>query len=85
MTAEDVRFTTKGTSLYAFVQGWPGKQASVQALGFGSPQQPGKIHHVSVLGYKGQVKWSQESGALKVQMPEEKISDIGITLKVELA
>jgi alpha-L-fucosidase len=84
-TAEDVRFTTKGTTLYAFVQGWPGKQASVQALGFESPQQPGKIQHVSVLGYKGSVKWSQESGALKVQMPEEKISDIGITLKVELA
>jgi len=84
-TAEDVRFTTKGSTLYAFVQGWPGKEAAVKALGSDSPQQPGKIQHVSVLGYKGSVKWSQESGALKVQMPEEKISDIGITLKVELA
>lgn len=84
-TAEDVRFTTKGTTLYAFVQGWPGKQAVVKALGAASPQQPGEIQHVSVLGYKGQVKWTQEDAALKVEMPAEKISDIGITLKVELA
>jgi alpha-L-fucosidase len=84
-TAEDVRFTTKGTTLYAFMQDWPGKQAVVKALGAASPQQPGKIHHVSVLGHKGRVKWTQEDAALKVEMPEEKISDIGITLKVELA
>ncbi len=84
-TAEDVRFTTKGTTLYAFVQGWPDKQAVVKALGAASPQQPRKIQHVSVLGYKGPVKWTQEDAALKVEMPAEKISDIGITLKVELA
>ena len=84
-TAEDVRFTTKGTTLYAFVQGWPGKEAQVKSLGLDSATEPGKIQHVSLLGAKGEVKWTQESGALRVQMPEEKISDIGITLKVELA
>ena len=57
----------------------------VKALGVASPQQPGKIQYVSVLGHKGRVKWTQEDAALKVEMPAEKISDIGITLKVELA
>jgi len=84
-TSEDVRFTTKGTTLYAFVQGWPGKEAVVKALGSDSPQQPGRIQNVSLLGVKGSVKWAQEAGALRVQMPAEKLSDIGITLKVELA
>jgi alpha-L-fucosidase len=84
-TAEDVRFTIKGSTLYALVMGWPEKEAAVRALGLGSPQNPGKIGKVEVLGYKGELKWKQEEGALKVEMPAEKISDVAITLKVELA
>jgi hypothetical protein len=38
-----------------------------------------------LLGYKGNVTWKQEDGALKVQMPAEEMSDIGITLKVQMA
>jgi alpha-L-fucosidase len=84
-TAEDVRFTSKGSTVYAFVQGAPVKEAVVKALGLTSPQQPGKIIKVELLGAKGDVNWKQEDGALKVQMPAEKISDIGVTLKVEFA
>ena len=85
LTAEDVRFTAKGTTVHAFVQGLPEKEAVVKALGLASPQQPGKIQKVDLLGYNGTLNWKQEDGALKVQMPAEKLSDIGITLKVELA
>ncbi len=85
LTAEDVRFTAKGSTLYAFVMGWPEKEASVQALGLASPQQPGKILKVDLLGHKSDLKWKQDDAALTVQMPAEKLSDIGITLKVELA
>ena len=84
-TAEDVRFTTKGNTLYAFVQGCPKDEAVVKALGLASPQQPGKIQKVEVLGYNGNVTWKQEDAALKVQMPAEKLSDIGLTLKVQLS
>jgi len=84
-TAEDIRFTTKGKTLYAFVMGWPEKEASVQSLGLASPQAPGKILNVNLLGHDGKVDWKQEDGALIVQMPVEKLSDIGITLKVDLA
>jgi phosphopantetheinyl transferase len=65
--------------------GWPQKEAVIRALGSGSPQNPGKIHHVKLLGDPGSLKWKQEADGLKVEMPAEKISDIGITLKVELA
>jgi len=85
LTAEDVRFTTKGTTLYAFVQGRPSKETAVRALGLKSPQEPGKIQKVEILGYAGEVKWKQEDFCLKVAMPADKLSDIGITLKVELA
>jgi len=85
LTDEDVRFTTKNSTLYAFVMGWPEKQAVLPSLGLASAQQPGKIRKVELLGFKGELKWNQDEACLKVEMPAEKISDIGITLKVELA
>jgi alpha-L-fucosidase len=91
LTASDVRFTTKGSTLYAFVMGWPEKEATVEALGLQSPQQPGKILKVELLGHNGMLDWKQDDAALRVQMPARQPSDngttsaIGITLKVELA
>ena len=84
-TAEDVRFTTKGNTLYAFVMGWPENQAVVPSLATASAQSPGKIRHVSLLGHGARVKWKQDATGLHVEMPAEKISDIAITLKIELA
>jgi alpha-L-fucosidase len=85
LTAEDVRFTAKGTVVYAFIQGLPEKEAVVKALGLASAQQPGKIQKVDLMGYNGTLNWKQEDGALRVQMPPDKLSDIGVTLKVEVA
>jgi len=83
--AEDVRFTVKGNTLYAFVMGWPEKEALVKALGVKSPQNPGKIQKVEMLGHKGDLKWKQEDAALRVEMPAEKTTDIAVTLKIQLA
>ena len=79
LTAVDVRFTTKGSTLYAFVMGWPEKEVVVQALGLASPQEPGKIINVEILGQMAKPNWKQDDTALKVQTPSEKLSDIGIT------
>jgi alpha-L-fucosidase len=84
LTAEDVRFTTKGNTLYAFVMGWPEKEATVQSLGLATAQNPGKISKVELLGHQGELKWKQNDAALQIDMPSQKISDIGFTLKVEL-
>jgi alpha-L-fucosidase len=85
LTAEDVRFTAKGSTIYAFVMGWPEKEAVVNALGLAGPQAPGKILKVELLGHQGALNWKQDETSLKVQMPAEKLSEIGITLKVALA
>jgi alpha-L-fucosidase len=85
LTAEDVRFTVKGSTLYAFVMGWPDKLVNISALGLGSPQNPGKIQKVELLGSKSDLKWKQNEAGLNVEMPAEKISDVAVTLKVELA
>jgi len=84
LTAEDVRFTTKGKTLYAFLMGWPGKEAVVAPLASKGAQDVGKIRNVELLGFKGKLKWTQDEAGLKVEMPEEKPSDHAVTLKVAL-
>lgn len=64
---------------------WPEKEAAVKAPGFAGPQQPGKILTVELLGKEGNLNWKQDDAGLTVRMPQEKISDIGITLKAELS
>lgn len=84
MTSEDIRYTTKGNAVYAFVMGWPGPQVVLPAFGTASVQSPEKIHAVSLLGGAKKVKFTQEAAGLRVTLPEQKpdASEIGITLKL---
>jgi len=84
LTAEDVRFTTKGKTLYAFLMGWPAKQAVVASLAAKGKLEVGKIRNVELLGHKGKLKWTQDESGLRVELPEEKPSDHAVTLKVAL-
>jgi hypothetical protein len=72
-TAQDVRFTTKSKPLYAYVMGIPAGQFAIKPLAANSPQQPGKIFNVQLLGYQDKLHWKQDK------------SDMGIALKVTLA
>jgi alpha-L-fucosidase len=85
LTAQDVRFTTKGKTLYAYVMGIPSGEFAIKPLGTNSPQKPGKIENVELLGYQVKLKWKQENQALKIKMPLVKTSDIGLAFKVTLA
>jgi alpha-L-fucosidase len=81
LTAEDVRFTSKGDTLYAFVMGWPAQRVTIKSLGKASRLAPGKIAHVELLGH-GRVKWSQDDEGLTAWMPERKPCDHVIALKI---
>jgi len=82
LTAEEVRFTTKGDTLYAFMMGWPDKQAFIRPLATTSTLSPPKIQNVELLGYQGKVEWRQDEQGLTVVMPEQKPCDYAITLKI---
>ena len=82
LTAEEVRFTTKGDTMYAFIMGWPEKQAVVKPLATTSTFSPPKIQNVELLGYKDKVRWTQDENGLTVLMPEQKPCDHAITLKI---
>ena len=82
LTAEEVRFTTKGDTLYAFIMGWPEKEALIKPLATVSKFSPPKIKNVELLGYGGKVSWAQDEQGLTVVMPEVRPSDHAVTLKI---
>jgi alpha-L-fucosidase len=82
LTASDVRFTMKNGALYAFVMGWPEREAAIPLLARGGENRVGKIQSVEMLGHRGKLKFTQDEKSLRVQMPPEKPSDYAIALRI---
>jgi alpha-L-fucosidase len=78
LTAEDIRYTTKGRTLYAFVMGAPPQQVVLRSV-------TEKVENVSLLGYRGSMRWSQNEAGLRIPMPPTEPSRHAVTLKITLA
>ena len=78
-TSEDVRFTTKGPTLYAIALGWP---ADGKLLVRSLAAPAGKIDSVSLLGYDGKVDWQQTPEGLAVTVPAKKVSEYTCALRI---
>jgi alpha-L-fucosidase len=81
---EDIRFTSKGDTLYAFIMGWPeNTDIVIQSLSSASQEFKGKeISHISLLGYDGRIIWKQDTDGLKVQLPDELPCEHAVVLKI---
>jgi alpha-L-fucosidase len=82
LTADEVRFTTKGDTLYVFIMGWPEKLALIKPLATSSPLSPPKVRNVELLGCSEKVTWRQDEQGLTVVMPEQKPCKHAIVLKI---
>ena len=82
LDATDIRFTTKGGAVYAFAMGWPADSFVIPSLGLNSPQQPGKIAKVELLGSGEPLKWTQTGDSLTIAPPAVKTSDIGYGFRI---
>ena len=84
LSAADVRFTKKGNTLYAFSMGAAGKEVAFAPLGTKSPEAPGKVQHVELLGYKGSLKFKQDETGLHIEMPTQMpaLPPEGVTFKI---
>jgi alpha-L-fucosidase len=71
-TAADMRFTTKGDTLYAIVFGWPDNgKVKINSLSDGNVLRPGAISRVELVG-GGELRFQRNSEALEVTLPENK-------------
>jgi alpha-L-fucosidase len=82
-TAEDMRFTTKGDALYAFIMVWPESgSAVIKSLATGSQYLEGKVENVSLLGSGEKIDWTQDDRGLNVKLPATPPSASAVTLKI---
>jgi alpha-L-fucosidase len=66
-TAEDFRFTTKGSALYAIELAWPaGGEAVIRSLG---TDVGGKVDSVSLLGSSEKISFEQRGDGLHLRVP----------------
>jgi alpha-L-fucosidase len=82
LTSEDLRFTTKGDTLYVFVMGLPDKSLVVPSLAPGGKLTVGNIQNVELLGYGGKLTWRQDETGLSVQLPETKPCKFALAFRV---
>ena len=82
-TGQDVRFTTRGGTLYATALAWPGAQAVFRSLGRDAGLYEKEIASVRLLGYDGPLTWEHRADGLVVRLPESLGSPLPVTLKIE--
>lgn len=84
MTAEDMRFTTKGHTLYATALGWPeaGGKFVVKTLAANAPGVVGTVQRVRLLGH-GDVPFTRTANGLEITLPASKPCDHAYALKIE--
>jgi alpha-L-fucosidase len=82
ITPADIRFTTKGSDIYAILLAWPDKNATIKSLGLSSPHAPGRISNVRLLGTEAALDWKQDSDALTIRIPREKPCDYAYCFKI---
>jgi alpha-L-fucosidase len=82
-TAQDIRFTTQGKTLYAFALGWPqdGKLV-IKSLAKTADAKENKIARIELLGHRGRLDFTQTVDGLVVNLPDTKLSEIACALKI---
>ncbi|HEX9048830.1 MAG TPA: alpha-L-fucosidase, partial [Verrucomicrobiae bacterium] len=82
-TAKDIRFTTKGAMLYAIALGWPEDgQLLIRSLAAADGANQNVIEKVELLGRAGELKFTQTTNGLTVELPDEKLSTLTCALRI---
>jgi alpha-L-fucosidase len=85
-TSQDVRFTTKGSSVYAIVLAWPKVgQLIVHSLGTGTPTGKNlRVGGVTLLGSDSKLEWKQEADGLHIRLPAQAPGEFAFSFRIAL-
>ena len=83
---EDIRFTTKGDTLYAIALGWPedGK-LTIQTLAQGRNDYPKTIGRIELLGGKGPLPFRRQPDGLVITLPETRPNEFAYVFRIQAA
>ena len=80
--ASDVRFTTKGDTLYAISLGWPCNELVIHSLAVAAGGSTNRVKQVRMLGVEGWLPFSQDAQGVRVTMPRQRPCDHAISLAI---
>jgi alpha-L-fucosidase len=81
--AGDMRFTTRGDSLYVIALAWPGeRKLLIKSLASDSPHYRGEISRIGLVGSESNLVWSRSPEGVTVNLPENPPCDYAYVLKV---
>jgi alpha-L-fucosidase len=80
-TGRDIRFTTKGNSLYAIALERPQRELVIASLGTTKPDG-GQVTKVELLGQPGPLEFGQEADGLKIKLPAEVPGENAFAFKI---
>jgi alpha-L-fucosidase len=79
----DIRFTTKGDSLYAIALAWPeDRRLVIRSLASDSPHYRGAIARIGLLGSESNLTWSRSAEGVTVNLPEKPPCDYAYVFKI---
>ena len=82
----DIRFTTKGETIYAIALAWPQNgKLTIKSLATNSAYSSGQIGRIGLLGSEPNLQWSRSMDGVMVNLPQKAPCDYAYVLKIEMA
>lgn len=81
-SVEDVRFTSKGETIYAFIMGAPNAAVNINSLGTNMKLLENQIVEISLLGSDEKIRWKPTADALVIEKPDGLTSEVATVFKV---
>jgi len=79
----DIRFTTKGDTLYAIALAWPeDAQLTIKSLASNSSHYPGEIAKIGMLGSERNLQWTRNAQGVTVKLPPKPPCDYAYVFKI---
>jgi alpha-L-fucosidase len=82
LTAADVRFTAKNSTLYALVMGWPDYKLTIKSLAQNTAFRVGKIENVELLGSDRKFRFAQDNDGLTIYTEGEAPTKYGSAFRI---
>jgi alpha-L-fucosidase len=82
-SSQDIRFTTKGETLYAIALGWPAEnKLTIRSLARTDQADQNQIKRVELLGHKGKLAFTQTKDGLTVELPADAQPGLTCALRI---
>jgi len=82
---KDMRYTSKGNTIYATFFGWPDEKTVVlETFADGVLDGDLEVKNISLLGYDGDLSWEKTANGVEISLPVGIVSDKAIVFKLEI-